>query len=385
MAIRERVVFAVDAADLTDFFEWCRAACADQKTRGRDEKTGRLICSLPRAAYDRMRDETGLAVTLLRTVGLPVRLRALLRRPGILAGALLAVALVVSSRLFLWEVRVTDGDGLTAAEVQTALEEIGVTPGLFLPRFDTAAAALRLRQADGRIGYAAINLSGTVAFVQIRTVKEQTPPPAALPADLVATEDGVILETLVFAGECLVTEGDVVRRGQVLVRGSYTAGEEKTTVRLTRAAGTVTAKTTHTERIEVPLCYTVRQRTGRERTETTLIFFGARQKLFKTTGKYYDDCDIIESQARVPVGSGRFLPVGLSKKTFCETAEVTATRTEQEALDEARRLFAATLDERAGRTVLSVEETVEKTENGIAVTFVAACQENIAVAAEIRP
>ena len=180
MAIREWVVFAVDAADLTDFFEWCRAACADQKTRGRDEKTGHLICSLPRAAYDRMREETGLAVTLLRTVGLPVCLRALLRRPGLLAGALLAVALVVSSRLFLWEVRVTDGDGLTAAEVQTALEEIGVTPGLFLPRFDTAAAALRLRQADGRIGYAAINLSGTVAFVQIRTVKEQTPPPAAL-------------------------------------------------------------------------------------------------------------------------------------------------------------------------------------------------------------
>jgi len=385
MAIRERVVFAVSAADLTDFFEWCRTACADVKTGKRDEKTGVLICSLPRASFARLTRETAISVTILRTVGLPVRLRALLRRPGLLLGALLALALIVASRLFLWEVRVTDSDGMTAEEVEAALAEIGVAPGAFLPRLDTGRAALCLRQADGRIGYAAVNLSGTVALVQIRTVKVQTPPAAAAPADLVAAEDGVILETLVFAGECLVTEGDVVRCGQILVRGRYTAGEEKETVRLTRAAGVVTAKTTHTMRIEVPFTYTVRQRTGRERTEATLIFFGARQKLFKTTGKYYDDCVIIEAESRLPVGGGRVLPVGLFRRTLYETVEATATRTEEEALDEARRLWAAEFGERDGRTVLAVRETVETAENGLAVTFVAVCEENIAVAAEIRP
>ena len=385
MVVRERVIFRLSARDAAAFFEWCRLRSAAQKTLERDEKTGDLTLSLPARVFARLQAETTLSVTVLQTVGLAVHLRALLRRPGLFIGLFLALALLVASRLFLWEVRVTDSDGMTADEVRASLAEVGVAPGAFLPRLDTAAAALQLRMRDGRVAYAAVNLTGTVAYVQVRTAKEEQPLPAAAPADLVAAEDGVIREVLVFAGECLVGEGDVVRRGQVLVRGSYTAGEEKETVRLTRAAGTVTAETTHTARIEVPLTYTVRQRTGRRQKETTLIFFGARQKLFKSAGKNYIDCDIIETETRLPAGNGRFMPFGLGVKTAYEVVEATLTRTEEEALIEARQQWEQTLGESAEREVLAVRETVEKTEDGIVVTFVATCRENIAVAVEVSP
>ena len=385
MVVRERVVFRLSTGQAAAFFEWCRLCAAAQKTLGRDEKTGDLTVSLPVRAFLRLQAETPFSVTVLQRVGIAVHLRALARRPGLFVGLFLALALLAASRLFLWEVRVTDSDGMTADEVRASLAEVGVAPGAFLPRLDTAAAALQLRVRDGRVAYAAVNLTGTVVYVQIRTVREEQPLPAAAPADLVAAEDGVIREMLVFAGECLVGEGDVVRRGQVLVRGAYTAGEEKETVRLTRAAGTVTAETTHTESIEVPFSYTVRQRTGRRQKETTLIFFGLRQKLFKSAGKNYNDCDIIEQETRLPAGNDRFLPFGAVVKTAYETAETTLTRTEEEALAEARRQWALTLGESAERQVLAVRETVEKTETGIVVTFVATCRENIAVAMEASP
>lgn len=380
--MRNRVYFSVESTELTAFFEWCRTTRCAVKTYKRDEKTGRYIFSLPRAAFDRLRAETEISVIVLRTVGPLICLQKWRKRPGLSVGLLLALALVVTSRFFLWEVRVADCDGMTPDEVRSTLKEIGIAPGAFLPRLDTAAAALRLRQTDERIGYAAVNLCGTVIEVQVRTVKTEPPRPVAAPANLVAAEDGVIREILVFAGECLVGEGDVVRKGQVLVRGSYTAGEEKTTIRATRAAGTVRAETTHTARIEVPFEYVVRQRTGRRKKERTLVFFGVRQNLFKITGNKYDNCDIIEMESRLPVGNGRFLPVGLSVRTLFETADLTVTRTAEEAVEEARRQWTERFGEQADRTVLSVRETVEPTSEGIAVTFAVVCEENIAVTQE---
>lgn len=381
----ERVIFTLEATHVTAFFEWCRAHGIAQKTLQRGEKTGILTLSLPARAFARLQKETALPLTVQKRVGLAVHFRALVHRPGLLAGFLLALCLLTLSRLFLWEVRVTDADGMPAEELETALFDVGVKAGAFLPRLDPSVAALRLRLSDERIAYAAVNVSGTVAFVQIRQAKQQTPLPAAAPADLVAATDGVICETLVFAGECLVAEGDAVRRGQVLVRGFYTAGEEKLPVRPTRAAGTVMAETTHRARIEVPFCYSVRARTGRRQKETALIFFGFRQNLFDFVVKKYKDCDIMETERRIPAGGGRFLPVGFLQKTIYETAETTLTRTENEALEEARRQWRAALGQNAERQVLDVRETVEKTENGLAVTFVATCRENIAVAAEFLP
>ena len=72
-------------------------------------------------------------------------------------------------------------------------------------------------------------------------------------------------------------------------------------------------------------------------------------------------------------------------KTAYETVEVTLTRTEEEALAEARRQWREQMAGGTEKEVLAVRETVEKTENGLVVTFVADCRENIAVTVEVSP
>ena len=382
--MRMYVVFDLKIADETAFFEWCRAGGETIKVGKRDEKNGTLTCSMPKKGYDRLRRDAPVAVAEKGRVGLLPCLLPLWRRPGILSGLLLALALVIASRFFLWEVRVTESDGLPAEAVTTALEQAGLEPGTFLPRLDVAAAELRLRQAEEHIGYAAVNRHGTVVTVQLRAVKEAQPRAATAPADLVAACDGVVRQVLVFAGECLVGEGDAVRRGQVLVRGIYTAGEEKAPVRQTRAAGVVVAETVKKERIEVPFSYTMRQHTGKKQTRARLLFFNKQLKLFKNTGNYGQDCDIIETENRLTLGGARVLPFGIAKTTVYETKEVPMTRSAEEAVEEARRQWQTAFGEVPGRRLLSLSETVETTKNGIAVTFVAVCEENIAFAAE-RP
>jgi similar to stage IV sporulation protein len=159
---------------------------------------------------------------------------------------------LVFSQLFLFDVRVEGNEQIGEDELHALLDEVGLSRGAFLPGIEEGEVAIALRQRDGRIAYAAVNLRGNVARVQIR---ERVTPPQRVtaPANLVAKCDGVVTMPIVFAGEVLVREGEIVRAGQLLVSGILDS--EKHGYRVTRAAGEVLARTTHTYTVRVPFSY----------------------------------------------------------------------------------------------------------------------------------
>lgn len=213
--------------------------------------------------------------------------------------------------------------------------------------------------------------------------ESQTTPPdtAPAPAHLVAAKDGVITLPLVFEGQCLVREGEIVRAGQILASGLI--GSENNGTRVTRAAGQVLAKTEREITVNVPYRYEIRTPLPRAGREVTLIFFGKCQKLLKTTGNVTDNCDIIINNNLWILPGGRALPVGWMDTRSVYYTNTAAQRTPGEALELARSELAAALAGLAADgTVLATTTEVTVSEEGITLHCTVTMEENIAVLSE---
>ena len=371
--------YAVSQEAAGEAFEALQGASVAAKGVKRYEKNGEIhfFCSL-RAAR-RLPVETPFWKEVRRG-GLPILARDMRRRPGLVLGCLLALLLMVGARLVLWDIEIEGNEQIPCEELRLELAAVGLAEGRYLPNLDGEAIALALRQGDGRIAYASVNLRGTVARVQIR---EAVVPPETVtaPADLVAAVDGVVVLPLVFEGENLVREGDVVRVGQVLAAGVIPGNEG--VMRITRAAGQVWARTVRTYEVEMPFFYEEKVYSGRRTYDVELIFFGFRGKVFKNTGNLYINCDIIQDIKMLTLPSGRTLPIGLAVTTHESFDRCEATRTAAEA----RRLALLELEgqiatESDGRKVIS--RTVETVVDDVGVRLVCTlvCEEDIAVVRE---
>lgn len=368
------------AAFLTDL---CRAR-GILLFRGEHDGKGNYLFSCRAFAAKRLLaacQAVGLAPQEVSGRGVPVLLGKILRRPGLVAGAVAALLLLCLSPLFLWDIEITGNETLSVAEIEEELALAGLSRGAFLPRTDTDRVAGELRLADARLSYVTVNLRGTVARVQVRETKTTPSETAPVPAHLVATKDGVVTLPLVFEGQCLVREGEIVRAGQLLASGLI--GSENNGTRVTRAAGQVLAKTEHEITVNVPYCYEIRTPLPREGREVTLTFFGKTQKLFKTTGNATDTCDIIINNNRWILPGGRALPFCLfdTKTVFYTLTQ--AKRTPGEALELARaELSAALADFSVGGTLLSTATEVTAGEEGITLLCTVVLEENIAAPLE---
>lgn len=376
--------FAVSIEQSAFLAELCRIRGFWIYAEERDEKNGEFLFSCRLFAAKRLVPLCRGSGVELREVyqrGLPVLLRKLSRRPGLLVGGIVALLILLVSPLFLWEVEFTGNETLTQEELEQELMLSGLGRGSFLPRVDADAVAGNLRRADARLAYVAVNLRGTVATVQIREAEPEPAAPLTAPANLVAGKDGVVILPLIYEGRCLVKEGDVVRAGQLLASGILDS--ENNGTRITRASGEVLARTVRTYTVFVPFSYTVEAPVGREGRELSLLFFGKAQKVLKMTGNATDKCAIMYYKNWWTLPGGRRLPFGIAEARTVYYTAVEAKRDTVEALALANAELSALLAEDSASCTLlqkTTETVVDST--GITLICTAVCEENIAVSVE---
>ncbi len=375
---------SVPAEGVLQTVELCRRAGLSPRRQERTEHGLALRLSL----YDfkRLRpllEQDGVPYCVVARGGLPVLFISVLRRPFLVGGLLLAVLLLSLSGLFLWEVRIEGASGIPEREIREALALQGISCGSFIPRLDTDAAALSLREGDARLSYVSLNRQGTVLSVSVREAASLPAPKPTAPANLVATKDGVVTLPLIFEGKPLVAVGDVVRAGDLLATGVLET--DNNGMRLTRAAGAVMARTEETVTVHIPFTYTVRMPTGRVRHAFFLHFFDRERKVFKNSGNLEGDCDIIEEIKIIRAWNGRTLPFGWRLVTYTEMTESSLTRTAREALSLAECTLAAELAA-ASATKNLLSRTVETvvSDTGITLVCTAVFEEDIARVAEFE-
>ena len=380
------VAYRVQGASATALFELLRDGGFSPKGIKRCKKTGEIAFSLlgsEAKRFDALLRERGIAVSVRTTRGIPHYLALLAKRPGMIAGLVLALFLLVAAPLFVWEIEIVGNERITYEELSSELAAVGLSRGAFLPRLDGEGVATALRQRDARVAYATVNVSGTVVRVQIREGEPEPDNTPRLPANLVAKCDGVVTLPLVYEGECLVAEGDVVRAGQLLVSGVRDTQHHG--FRVTRAAGEVWARTTHVYEVRVPFVEAQKAYTGQKKHEVTLFFFNRARKVFKSTGNSSMECDIIEKIQWFTLPSGKRLPFGIALTVHLPYARTDVTRTALEARALAlERLDALLATECEGRVLLTRTNEMRVESDAITLCCTVVYEENIAAVSEFE-
>ena len=278
-----------------------------------DERTLRVRCgagdanalltlcgrySIPAQVLSRRR-ASALAAFARRRATLPVAIA--------IAGALCALFL---SRV--WRVEIAfSGEAAEYGDrpaLERTLAELGVVPGLSRG-IDAAQLARTLLASAPSYSFFSVHLQGVRLLVE---AVPELPAPQVYDVDaardLVSDRDGVVVRAIARSGALCVAPGDVVRRGQLLIRGEEKLSDDQT--RPIAALGEVVVRAWYTGDAKLPLSSTRAAYTGRVCTGSSLSLMGLRWPI-SPGGEYEDQQTETEY---LPVG-GLFLPLEIERTT----------------------------------------------------------------------
>lgn len=276
---------------------------------------------------------SGIEAKAVLLSGLPYYFGRLLARPGLIAGLVAALLLLILGSSVLWDIRVAPNDGIETAELKALLAGYGVKPGARLSRLDIGDIQTRIERDSGEIAWLSINVIGTVAYVEVIPEVKESPQSIGEGdgANLVAERDGVIVGFELIAGEPAAEIGQTVKKGELIASGLYDS--ERFGFRATHAKGRVFARTEYLFEAEIPYDYTVREAQSSKISEISIIFFSFRQKFFKKGGFSGTKYDKIYSDIYIYSSGDATIPIGLSVTRVPIFTERAAKRTPAEAVD----------------------------------------------------
>ena len=289
------------------------------------------------------------------------------KRKGLIVGFFLAVALLVFSSFFVWDIRIEGAEVIHEKTILEALEKRGLYLGAFIPRLDTdiTEQALVLDLAD--LSFVSINRRGTIAYVEVRErEKEKEIVDRNTPSNLIASADGQIEALRITGGVAAVGLGETVRKGDLLVGGII----DSTALgyRTVRARGEVLARTTKTYKIEIPYETTEKVYTGKIFSQKSVKIFSKTIKLFGKDSISPSSCDKIESEQRIYLFGFIALPVFITETRFAEYEMIQKILTQQEALLSAQKqLLSLREAELSDAEILGIHTSVSEEENTLTV------------------
>ena len=248
--------------------------------RGPDRRV-RVFCSPGMyAAVQSIGEEKGYMLSPARPEGWYRVWRRLLRRWGLWAGAAITLILMICAMGLIWEIRIENA-GPYQGEVRTFLEEKGVQIGKRRQQVDAAFLQQQLEWRLPAVKWVQVDYRGAALIVRL---EEGTPPPEILShrgdGDVVAAEDGVLLRLTVHAGTPAAEPGQMVKKGQVLIRGAE-RGKDGNWIAV-QARGQAMARLWVSAEIRMPLEETLSVPTGREAERTVIDFPFGRLPLSDT-------------------------------------------------------------------------------------------------------
>ena len=223
---------------------------------------GGIRVRLSRRAYDIMSADMpqGLTIEILREHGAPRLLRKYRRRFLLFGGIPLAAAMIFLSTQFLWRVEIDGGTPELQKQVAAFLEEKGVRPGAYIGRIDQKKLKHEAIIAIDELMWLWVDIHGTTAEVNIASRDMPPEMVSREPANIIASESGVVEKITAANGAPLVSQGETVEKGSILITGVVES--ERTETMLRHAQGEVLARVWREKTVLIPKVTEIRNRTG---------------------------------------------------------------------------------------------------------------------------
>ena len=249
-----------------------------------------------------------------------IRQRWLLAAMILMAG----MAILTASRM-MWRIDIIDG-GAYEADIRAAVAEAGITVPMLRGRIDIGSLREQLEWRYPRIAWFECGWRGSTLVIRpVEGTLPRTDGAYDGACDVVASRDGIVAAIVTRAGTPVVQVGDIVRKGDVLIRG-----EERTTegaVKPVAARGSVRARVWQGASVRMSSLETITTYTGKEEIVWTIRtpWFD----LWPMAASSFEQYDTAVSEMAV---GGIFLPMRLLILRRME-AEITTRQRSQTELE----------------------------------------------------
>lgn len=272
--------------------------------------------------------------------GIPVAFYKHRKRSGLITGAVLSIIMIVIFEGFLWDINVSGNTTITSSEIIEALASYGVRVGANKNKIHTQSIENKILIESEDISFISINIQGNIANVEIRERAKENEREPKKYANITAKKSGVIENAQIYRGNLVVSAGQYVDAGDLLISGIYDSKIQG--FRFTRASGMVYARTIEEILIEISLEYEEKYYTGAVNYEKSLNFFDFSLKISKNYGNDMVFYDTISNVENYSLGENVKLPFDSKKISFHEYEYIKCTR----SIDEARELAYFKLSEK---------------------------------------
>lgn len=367
--------------------ELINALCIAQieATDFREVENDRFTFLVPAAMADatvKLGNRCGAEIRVLRRRGFLHFLGRFRKRAYLL---LIPLPFLVSFTIlstFLWQIDVSGNVTVSKAEILTALESVGVYPGVSGLSLDNPQIRSRIQAMVSDLIWCTVQVHGSRALVVVR---ERRKPPKIVDEDaaceVAAKKTGTIDELHVLEGKALVQRGDTVLQGQTLISGQLADRQEQ--IRYVHAMGRVFAWTWYENSMEIPLKTQEKAYTAEEKTHYSLKIGDLRLNFYNDSSISQGCYDRITKEMRAEL-FGLALPVSLVKTEFRAYRLISREASEEEVSGLLETRLLQWLRQIAPEAELLQTWFSCETANGLLrVHMLAQCREDIAGEREI--
>lgn len=240
------------------------------------------------------------------------------KRKAFMVGILGFVGIIYYLSTHIWVININTENYVSPYEIRTYLGTIGIKPGIKKNMLDVFKLENLIQEENKNVVWVRARIEGTKLDVNI--LERQNPPNIEedkSPCDLVAKKDGEIQRVYTKSGTSIVEEGQIVKKGDILVRGVQ--GKEESTYEV-KAEGKVMAKTFYEDIKNIKIPKVNRVRTG-NKIVNRYIVVKDKKIYFKKNLNKFDKYDRIEDNNSF-----------IKKEIYYEIKEESFTKDQEEKL-----------------------------------------------------
>ena len=315
--------------------------------------------------------------------GFPKAVNFIFKRPGIIVGFFIFLTFMIISSRTVWSIQISGNSTVPDGDILALLEELGCGYGDYIPGIDFDVLHARFIARSENISWIAVNMKGNHANVEVLETKntDTNSKEKGAYANIIAKEDAQVVIIKTAAGVPAVSEGDTVKKGELLVSGIIGVREGK--VRYEYAEAEVLAYVPRIIEIKIPLTSNEKSYTGNIFEEKTLKILKKSINLSAKGGIKYAVYDKIIDNRQIML-FGRFpLPIWLETTVYKEYTYTSKLSSQEDAISSAMAELRHELD-----TVLETSELItnsistEISDDFFAIKYEMICLTNIAEVCE---
>jgi len=225
--------------------------------------------------------KTKVRLKIAQREGFPFIMHKYRKRKILMGGIAFFVLFLYAMSSFVWRIDIVGNERVSSEAILEFSDTHGLHIGAFKHSVDHKEIGRQLLFEFKDVSWVDVHTRGTRTTIIIsETIPEQLRIPRDIPCNIVAAKDGLITSIATASGLPQVRQNDVVRQGDLLVSGTLPLQSEHTgesTTIFVHAYAEVWAKMYTPIQFSVPMSYTQKIFTGKERSHHTFQWLIGQQ------------------------------------------------------------------------------------------------------------